>query len=134
MARQLFLADLLVVRDLVAVHAAVRLGDGLVELGRIGEPVGPDGQRDVIRDTRAQLREARRELLLRDLRHQDEELVATDAVGMLAAAAVREHVGRALQGFIASPMAVLVVDFLEAVDIGVDDAHSAALLHQRVDR
>lgn len=44
MARQLFLADLLVVRDLVAVHAAVRLGDGLVELGRIGEPVGPDGQ------------------------------------------------------------------------------------------
>ena len=36
MARQLRLADLLVVRDLVAVHAAVRLGDGLVELGRIG--------------------------------------------------------------------------------------------------
>lgn len=96
MARQLFLADLLVVRDLVAVHAAVRLGDGLVELGRIGEPVGPDGQRDVVRDTRAQLREARLELMPSDLRHQDEELVATDAVGMLAAAAVREQVGRAL--------------------------------------
>lgn len=44
MARQLFLADLLVVRDLVAVHAAVRFGDGLVELGRIGEPVSPDGE------------------------------------------------------------------------------------------
>lgn len=134
MARQLFLADLLVVRDLVAVHAAVRLGDGLVELGRVGEPVGPDGQRDVVRDTRAQLREARLELMPRDLRHQDEELVATDAVGMLVAAAVREQVGRALQGLIASPMAVLVIDLLEAVDIGVDDAHSAAPLHQRVDR
>lgn len=72
MARQLFLADLLVVRDLVAVHAAVRLGDGLVELGRVGEPVGPDGQRDVVRNTRAQLREALLKRLPCNLRYEVE--------------------------------------------------------------
>lgn len=53
MARQLFLADLLVVRDLVAVHAAVRLGD-------------------VVRNTRAQLREALLKRLPRNLRYEVE--------------------------------------------------------------
>lgn len=53
MARQLFLADLLVVRDLVAVHAAVRLGD-------------------VVRNTRAQLREALLKRLPCNLRYEVE--------------------------------------------------------------
>ena len=72
MARQLFLADLLVVRDLVAVHAAVRFGDGVVELGRIGAAVSPDGEGAVIRDTPAPLREARLKRLPCNLRYEVE--------------------------------------------------------------
>lgn len=136
MAALVLLAAAVVELDFVAVHALVGAADGFVQVRGICPPVAAegDGQALLAADQLAQAAETCLEVELFDEWHQHEELVTAHAVGILTAVALREQVGRPLQRFIARLMAARVIDLLEAIDVCVDDAHAARMLHQRVDR
>lgn len=128
------LAAAVVVLDLVAVHALVGLCDGPFEVRGVCHPFAADGDGQVglARGQFAQAEDARLEVELGDERHEDEELVAANAVGVLEAVALRQQARRLPERRIARLVAECVIDLLEAVDIGVDDAHAARVLREEV--
>ena len=85
------LAAAVVVLDLVAVHVLVGLCDGPFELRGVCHPFAADGDGQVglARGQFAQAADARLEVELGDERHEDEELVADKAEGVLEAGARR---------------------------------------------
>ena len=128
------LAAAVVVLDLVAVHALVGLCDDPFEVRGVCHPFAADGDGQVglARDQFAQAADARLEVELGDERHENEEFIAANAVGVLEAVALRQQARRLPERRIARLVAECVIDLLEAVDIGVDDAHAARVLREEV--
>ena len=87
------LAAAVVVLDLVAVHALVGLCDDPFEVRGVCHPFAADGDGQVglARDQFAQAADARLEVELGDERHENEEFIAANAVGVLEAVALRQH-------------------------------------------
>ena len=128
------LAAAVVVLDFVAVHTLISLSDGLVKARGVGYPIAAEsnGEPLFVRSQLAQVAYTVLEIEFCYERHQDEEFIAADAVGVLDAVALREQACRTLERRIARLVAKCIVDFLEAIDIGIDNARTTRMLHQEV--